>query len=67
MTGAESGEAIEHLRCRACDHNISVARIRGDVALVCHCTHVDGEIDSVSTEETDSAPDRWKWIKEGAA
>jgi len=62
-----TGKTIEHLWCTACAQSITVARIDGEVALVCHCTHVDGEIDAVSTEETDPAPDRWQWEPEAEA
>lgn len=51
-----------HLRCTACKYLPTVAQIGGNEHLVCHCTHVDGEIDPVQLHGFDTMPDRWEWV-----
>lgn len=62
MTSEQSGVEVTHLRCDECVHIVNVARFDGVAKLVCHCTHVDGEIDPVPLNEMEILPDRWDWV-----
>lgn len=56
---------VEHLRCEECVYVVNVSRFDGVAKLVCHCTHVDGEIDPVPVNEMEILPDRWEWVTDG--
>lgn len=60
-------DEIKHLVCSACNDGPRVARF-GDVAkLVCHCTHVDGDLDPVTINEMAILPDPWSYETNGQA
>ena len=54
----------QHLYCRRCKANPSVARLGGAAVIVCHCTHVDGEIGPLELDEMSVLSDRWDFIPE---
>lgn len=56
---------VEHLRCQGCDTNPTVARIDGSAVLVCHCTHVDGDLEPVSIAGFAGLPTRWTYERAG--
>lgn len=55
----------EHLVCGRCSVIVNVCRLDGVAHLVCHCTHVDGEIAPVEVYQTAALPDRWEWRQNG--
>jgi hypothetical protein len=61
----ESGRRETHLRCAGCVVCPTVARIDGVAKLVCHCTHVDGEIEPVDLDAMEVLPDRWEFVPHG--
>lgn len=62
----EHGEEVVHLCCSECDDNVTVAQLDDEPHLVCHCTHVDGEIDPVWLYNA-GLPSRWSWVSEGVS
>ena len=52
----------QHLYCHRCKSNPTVARLGGAAVIVCHCTHVDGEIGPLELDEMSVLPDRWEFI-----
>lgn len=55
----------EHLVCQTCEANPTVARLDGKARLVCHCTHVGGEIDPWPIHGFEAYPERWEWVGQG--
>ena len=53
---------VHHLACTGSDDNVTVAMIGGNEMFVCHCTHVDGEIDPVMIHGFEELADRWEWV-----
>lgn len=62
---SRSSEGVAHLQCSGCDSNPSVALIDGNEVLVCHCTHVDSQIDPVQIHGFDSLPEPWEFVESG--
>lgn len=60
------GAVVQHLVCTRCDDNPTVARLDDEAHLVCHCSHVGGEIDPMPIGEMELIPDRWTFLKAGA-
>lgn len=52
---------VEHLICSGCDSHPTAARVDGDLELVCHCTHVDSDVDAVPITGNSMPPDRWEF------
>jgi hypothetical protein len=44
------GERVTHLHCTQCNDRVGVARLDSVAHLVCHCTHVDGDLKPVKLE-----------------
>ena len=54
---------VEHLYCNQCDDRVGVARLDNVAHLVCHCTHVDGDIRPVELEGPAAmirTPEEWE-------
>jgi len=49
------------LRCDVCDGIVAIARVHGDISLVCHCTHVDGRVERPTVDNDVSPPESWGW------
>jgi len=59
---ASDGDTEElHLRCETCDDRVGVALLDEGKRLVCHCTHVDGEIAPHDPHGFDPIPSRWEY------
>jgi hypothetical protein len=50
MSQNDTTERVSHLRCEQCNDRVGVARLDGVAHLVCHCTHVDGDLEPVTLE-----------------
>lgn len=55
---------LHHLYCEGCESNPTYAQIGGDECLICHCTHVDGELDPLPVHGFDTMPDCWEFKTE---
>lgn len=65
MTGDTDYEnGLHHLFCNGCEINPSYALKDGNEVLVCHCTHVDGEIDPLQVHSFESLPEPWEFKTE---
>lgn len=60
-----SDVAVEHLYCGGCKDNVTVARFDGVAKVVCHCTHVDSDVDPVPLDDFAELPDRWHYGPQG--
>lgn len=56
---------ISHLVCSGCGGNPGVARFDGEARLVCHCTHVDGDLEPVPVNDMAILPDPWEFVSNG--
>lgn len=59
--------AVEHLCCTRCKDNVTVARFDGVAKVVCHCTHVDSEVDPVPLDDLAELPSDWEFVGPGGA
>ena len=59
--------AVKHLVCSQCNDGVRVARFGDQANLVCHCTHVDGDLDAVPINEMALLPDPWSYETNGKA
>ena len=54
---------VEHLVCIGYDDHPTVVRLDDEAHLVCHCSHVDGELDPMPLGEMELMPDLWTFLK----
>jgi hypothetical protein len=56
---------LEHLFCTECEAHPTVARIDGWNSVVCHCTHVDGDLDARPLHKMGMLPEPWEFRETG--
>lgn len=66
MSEAAVETDVRHLWCKGCDEQPTYALIDGNGVLVCHCTHVDGELEPVQVHGFHGHPSRWEYRRTGA-
>lgn len=67
MNSIDSSLRETHLRCTACRSNPTIARLGSEAHVVCHCTHVDGELDPLPVEGAAPLPEPWEFVPHGGA